>query len=90
MEAEVGLVRHEAGLARAVRRLAALAQAGSAEAVAGLLVAAAALERRESRGAHWRADHPEQRVPRHTEITLSQALSVADAAPRPALLQDVP
>lgn len=94
MEAEVGLVRHEAGLARAVRRLAALAQAGSAEAVTGLLVAAAALRRRESRGAHWRADHPGQHAPRSTEITLSQAFaqaaSVADAAPRPARLQEVP
>ncbi len=87
-------MRHEAGLARAVRRLAALAQAGSAEAVTGLLVATAALRRRESRGAHWRADHPGQRAPRSTEITLSQAFaqaaSVADAAPRPARLQEVP
>ncbi|MFE1600116.1 L-aspartate oxidase [Methylobacterium sp. ID0610] len=74
MEAEVGLVRHEEGLTRAVGRLAALAAAGSPEACVGLLVATAALERRESRGAHWREDHPGQRAPRSTEITLAQAL----------------
>ncbi|MGE7413125.1 L-aspartate oxidase [Methylobacterium tarhaniae] len=79
MEAEVGLVRHAAGLTRATGRLAALARLGSAEATAGLLVAAAALGREESRGAHWRADHPEQCEPRVTEITLSQALATADA-----------
>lgn len=97
MEAEVGLVRHEAGLARAVRHLAALARAGASEAIVGLLVAAAALERRESRGSHWRADHPEQRAPRPTEITLGQALALADAVAdtasalsRSSLLPEVP
>jgi L-aspartate oxidase len=79
MEAEVGLVREAAGLGRAVMRLAALARAGSAAATAGLLVAAAALGREESRGAHWRADHPGQRAPRSTEITLSQAFAAAEA-----------
>ncbi|KMO12904.1 L-aspartate oxidase [Methylobacterium platani] len=83
MEAEVGLVRDAAGLARAVARLAALARAGSAEAAAGLLVAVAALGRRESRGAHWRADHPGQSAPRSTEITLGQALAAADAVAGP-------
>ncbi|TNC14282.1 L-aspartate oxidase [Methylobacterium terricola] len=83
MEAEVGLVRDAAGLARAVARLAALARAGSAEAVAGLLVAVAALDRRESRGAHWRADHPGQAAPRSTEITLAQALATAEAVAGP-------
>ncbi|ACL55215.1 L-aspartate oxidase [Methylobacterium nodulans] len=73
MEAEVGLVRNEAGLARAVARLGALAEAGSPEAAIGLLVAASALSRRESRGAHWREDHPGQQEPRHAEITLAQA-----------------
>ncbi len=79
MEAGVGLVRDEAGLARAVSRLAALARAGSGEAVAGLLLAAAALTRRESRGGHWRADHPGQQAPRSTDITLTQAFATADA-----------
>ncbi|MBK3422889.1 hypothetical protein HPY25_13250, partial [Methylobacterium sp. IIF4SW-B5] len=51
----------------------------SAEAVAGLLVAAAALARRESRGGHWRADHPGQQAPRSTDITLTQAFATADA-----------
>ncbi|AWB23751.1 L-aspartate oxidase [Methylobacterium currus] len=91
MEVQVGLVRDAAGLKPAVARLAALARAGSAAATAGLLVAAAALGREESRGAHWRADHPGQREPRATEITLSQALATADAVrdrPMPVSLQD--
>ncbi|MGX7706086.1 L-aspartate oxidase [Methylobacterium sp. Gmos1] len=91
MEAGAGLVRDAAGLGRAVTRLAPLARAGSAAATTGLLVAAAALGREESRGAHWRADHPGQRPPRSTEITLTQALATADAVrdrPMPASLQD--
>ncbi len=86
MQAEVGLVRDEAGLARAAARLAALARAGSGEAVAGLLVAAAALTRRESRGAHWRADHPGQQAPRSADITLAQALATADSVAVPSPL----
>ncbi|WP_407526806.1 L-aspartate oxidase [Methylobacterium oryzisoli] len=88
MEAEVGLVRDEAGLTRAAARLGALARSGSPEAETALLVAVAALRRRESRGAHWRADHPEQAAPRHADITLAQA-SQAAAGLAPAL-QEVP
>ncbi|MDN3624534.1 L-aspartate oxidase [Methylobacterium isbiliense] len=89
MEAAVGLVRDEAGLARAAARLGALAhEAGAPEAESALLVAAAALRRRESRGAHWRADHPGQEAPRHADITLAQARQIA-AALAPAL-QEVP
>ncbi|MGY2048564.1 L-aspartate oxidase [Methylobacterium sp. JK268] len=77
MERAVGVVREEAGLARALRRLARLDAAGSPEAAVALLVAAAALRRRESRGAHWRADHPAQEAPRHAEITLSEARRLA-------------
>src|SRR6476661_7170044 len=63
---KVGLVRDEAGLTAAVaelRRLAAAHPQASGEARnllgVGRLVAEAALERRESRGGHYRSDYPE-------------------------------
>jgi L-aspartate oxidase len=62
---KVGLVRDEAGLAFAVAELDRLAAAyprASGEArnllAVGRLLAAAALERRESRGGHYRSDYP--------------------------------
>jgi L-aspartate oxidase len=72
MERDVGVVRDADGLARAVRRLAPAAQAGSDAALTGLLVAVSALARTESRGAHWRSDHPGQEPARHTETTLAE------------------
>ncbi len=63
--AHVGLLRDEEGLRHALReiaRLAACLPAGAVEArnlcCVGRLVARAALERRESRGSHFRSDHP--------------------------------
>lgn len=62
---KVGVVRDEAGLTFAVEELKRLASrhpraAGEARNLLGIgrLVAAAALERRESRGGHYRSDHP--------------------------------
>ncbi|HEY3569077.1 MAG TPA: L-aspartate oxidase [Thermoanaerobaculia bacterium] len=62
---KVGLVRDEAGLAFAVAELKRLAAAhpqasGEARNLLGIarLLAAAALERRESRGGHYRSDYP--------------------------------
>ncbi len=62
---KVGVVRDEAGLTFAVEELKRLAvrhprAAGEARNLLGIgrLVAAAALERRESRGGHYRSDHP--------------------------------
>ncbi|HEX8374947.1 MAG TPA: hypothetical protein VF606_07180, partial [Geminicoccaceae bacterium] len=52
---------------------------GCDAALAGLLVATSALARTESRGAHWRADHPGQAPARHTETTLADAWRVAEA-----------
>ncbi len=72
MEARVGVVRDADGLAVAVRRLAPSARAGCDAALVGLVVAASALSRRESRGAHWRSDCPDQAPARHTETTLAQ------------------
>jgi L-aspartate oxidase len=62
---KVGLVRDEAGLSQAVDELARLAArhrqvSGEARNLLGVgrLLAAAALERRESRGGHYRTDYP--------------------------------
>ena len=65
MADEVGVVRSEAGLKHALTEMARLDAAhGDNRAFSDLLAAAriitvAALERRESRGGHFRADHPE-------------------------------
>jgi L-aspartate oxidase len=65
MWANVGVVRDAAGLERALAQFEALAPGASTHLIArnmldvGRLVAAAALARTESRGAHYRADHPD-------------------------------
>lgn len=79
METRVGVVRDADGLREAVRRLRLAARGGSDAALTGLMVAASALSRHESRGAHWRADHPEQAPARHSNVTLADVLSGADA-----------
>lgn len=79
MERQVGVVREAEGLAEAVRHLAPAARAGCDAALTGLAIAASALSRRESRGAHWRSDHPVQDVPAHTELTLADLWAMAEA-----------
>ncbi len=80
-----GLVRHGAGLARAAATLASwappeVADVRSAEDanlwIVARAVVASALERRESRGAHWRSDFPE---PDPTMAIHSTALAPASA-----------
>jgi L-aspartate oxidase len=71
---DVGIVRSESGLSSALERLEALARAVAPArpdglpgpvanaAVTAMLIARAALERTESRGAHYRADWPKSRA----------------------------
>jgi L-aspartate oxidase len=85
MAAAVGVARERASLEHAVVMLDRLssdqAEPGAMRdaALAGFLIAAAALQRRESRGAHFRRDHPEPDPAwqRPTRITLGEARAVA-------------
>ena len=85
MTAHVGVIRERDGLAEAVRGFAALERSATSIAVrhmatSALLVASAAWSRRESRGAHFRSDHPGE-VPslaQRTMTTLAEAREVAN------------
>ncbi|MEM9013304.1 MAG: L-aspartate oxidase [Pseudomonadota bacterium] len=84
MTAEVGVERSGDGLRRALRSIAALeAEAAPLRGflnmtTAATLIAAAALARTESRGGHYRLDHPEPdpNAARRTRITLTEALEI--------------
>jgi len=87
MSANVGVIRDAAGLAGALHELGRLrARASDIEIVNMLttstLIAAAALTRRESRGAHFRADHPrpDPAQAHRSRMTLDMALRIADEA----------
>ncbi|MDQ1348747.1 MAG: L-aspartate oxidase [Acidobacteriota bacterium] len=93
----LGLVRDAAGLAMAQRRFAGiLRQVGAAPsevrnlAIAGTLVAAAALHREESRGAHFRSDIPESAPAWRYRQFLAVEISGADIALRFAAPPDAP
>ena len=60
MSDDVGVIRDEAGLTRALDRIAQLQREtpGAAALTAARLIASAALDRRESRGGHYRSDFP--------------------------------
>jgi L-aspartate oxidase len=99
MSAHVGVIRHSDGLAEAVRSFAALERDATSIAVrnmatSALLVAAAAWTRCESRGAHFRIDHPAD-VPalaRRTMTTLAAAREAAESLherPLPRIAQPV-
>ncbi|MFT4115808.1 L-aspartate oxidase [Bradyrhizobium sp.] len=85
MSSQVGVIRDEDGLAEAVRHFGALEREASSPALrnmatSALLVATAAWSRRESRGAHFRSDHPAA-VPalaQRTTTTLAAAREVAE------------
>ncbi|OKO71156.1 L-aspartate oxidase, partial [Bradyrhizobium sp. AS23.2] len=99
MSAHVGVIRDADGLAEAVRSFAALECETTSIAVrnmatSALLVAAAAWMRCESRGAHFRSDHPTD-VPalaRRTMTTLAATRDVAESLsvrPRPRTVQSM-
>lgn len=86
MSARVGVMRDGDGLAEAVHHFAMLElEAGNNVlrnmAASALLVAAAAWTRRESRGAHFRSDHPAEAPgpARRTMTTLAAAREVAES-----------
>jgi L-aspartate oxidase len=74
MSADAGVIRHAEGLKSLLLLIGALeARHGrSASLAAARLVAACALARTESRGAHFRTDAPEQRPPKRTFVTLAE------------------
>jgi len=84
MTSHVGVVRCREQLAEAVRSLAAIERdtgniALRNMATTALLVAASALARHESRGGHYRSDHPtESTLARRTMTTLAKAHEVAE------------
>jgi L-aspartate oxidase len=87
MQANVGVVRTGAGLSRAMGELLATERAARLPAlrdmaVAGLLISAAAWQRRESRGGHFRSDFPETdpKQAQRRYLTLEEARSVAHRA----------
>jgi L-aspartate oxidase len=84
MSSHVGVIRNGERLARAVRAFAAIErEAGNIAlrnmATTALLVAASAWARRESRGAHFRTDHPVENpaLARRTMTTLAAAREIA-------------
>lgn len=85
MARRVGVLRDRDGLAAAVAALASLAFAAGPEAdpaLIGLFVAAAALQRQESRGSHARTDFPNHSSagPRRSRLRLADLTCLADFA----------
>ncbi len=93
MQAHCGVVRDERGLTIAVQRIAAIRREADSEALfnmatAALCVAVSALLRQESRGGHYRTDHPgaDAALAHRTLVTLDEIEAVAAShAPRAAV-----
>jgi len=84
----VGLERDADGLAAALATIGSLERAGGGEpsllnmTATAKLVAAAALDRRESRGAHFRLDYPQtEKAGTRSFMTLADAEKIAASVP---------
>jgi L-aspartate oxidase len=87
MSKNVGVIRTGSGLARALAAISDMEHKAATPvskniAVAALLIAAAAYQRRESRGAHFRQDFPasDPHQARRSTITLTEARKIAEQA----------
>jgi L-aspartate oxidase len=88
MAAEVGVIRDDRSLRNALAAIGALQQETKDDRrlanmlTTAKLIAAAALVRKESRGAHFRSDYPTQdeRLARRSFLTLAQAEAIAREA----------
>ncbi|GBR44404.1 succinate dehydrogenase flavoprotein subunit [Neokomagataea tanensis NBRC 106556] len=69
-----GILRDEAGLKALLQQITPYAQKNDAALVTAFL-AAGALLRQESRGAHYRTDYPEQKTPERRVMTYSDLKS---------------
>jgi L-aspartate oxidase len=87
MSGQVGVIRNDEGLSRSLGKILRIESAAASPvlrnmATAALLVAAAAWQRRESRGAHCRSDYPlpDPAQARRTFFTLDEARAIAECA----------
>jgi L-aspartate oxidase len=81
MQTHAGVLRHSDGLRMALDRIDVLCEAhGEANPlIAARFIVAAALDRKESRGAHFRSDFPHAIAPRRTFLTHTDSTAAAAA-----------
>jgi L-aspartate oxidase len=97
MSAGVGVVRDEASIRAALAEIGELERENEGDSrlanmlTTAKLIAAGALVRKESRGAHFRSDYPipDERLARRSFLTLAEADAIARAATEPVELRRV-